>query len=101
MNQSISKLKDGYSVNAALIFSRWIKDIDMCVQDHKLTEHEGVQLVKDYTTEHTCGAVEFYFNTNDKWSYSQLIKHFRTSFQSGETFCSLLSDFYSRCQKQK
>ena len=42
----ISKLKGGYSANAALIFNCWLKDIDMCVQDHNLTEHEAVQLVK-------------------------------------------------------
>ena len=34
----ISKLKGGYSANTALIF----KDIDMCVHDHNLTEHEAV-----------------------------------------------------------
>ena len=53
------KLKGGYSANAALIFSSWIKDIDMCVLDCNLTEHEAVQLVKDYITEHVCGAFEF------------------------------------------
>ena len=73
----------------------------MCVQDCNLTEHEAVQLVKDYTTEHACGAVEFYLDTNNQWSYAGLIEHLRTSFESGETFSSLLGDFYARCQKPK
>ena len=57
--------------------SWWLKDIDMCVQDHNLTEHKVVQLVKDYTAEHTHGAVEFYLNMNDQLSYSRLIEHLR------------------------
>ena len=97
----IVQLKGGYSSNAALIFNSWMKDIDMCVQDCNLTEHEAVQLVNDYTTEHAHGAVEFYLNTNDQWSHSQLIEHLRMSFESGETFSCLLCDFYARCQKPK
>ena len=97
----ISKLKGGYSATATLIFNGWIKDIDMCVWDHNLTEHEAVQLVKCYTTEHAHGAVKFYPNTRDPWSYSKLIKHLRTSFKSGETFSSLLGDFCARCQRPK
>ena len=88
-------------VNATLIFNSWLKDIDMCVQDYNLTEHEAVQLVKEYTAEHAHGAVEFYLNMNDQWSYYRLIEHLRTSFESGETFSSLLGDFYVRCQKPK
>ena len=42
----ISKLKGGYLANAALIFNSWLKVIDMCVQDHNLTENEAVQLVE-------------------------------------------------------
>ena len=97
----IAKLKVGYSANTALIFNSWLKDIDMCVQDCNLTEHEAVQLVKDYTIEHAHGAVEFYLDTNDQWNYVGLIEHLRTSFESGETFSSLLGDFYARCQKPK
>ena len=52
------KLKGGYLANVTLIFNSWIKDIDMCVQDHNLTEHEAVQLVKNYTAEHAHGSVE-------------------------------------------
>ena len=73
----------------------------MCVQDCNLTEHEAVQLVKDYTAQHAHGAVEFYLDTNDQWSYFGLIEHLKTSFESGETFSSLLGDFYARCQKPK
>ena len=73
----------------------------MCVQDCNLTEHEAVQLVKDYTAEHAHGAVEFYLDMNDQWSYSGLIEHLIMLFESGETFSSLLTDFYARCQEPK
>ena len=59
----ISKLKGGSSANAALIINNWLKDIDMFVWDHNLTEHKAVQLVKDYTMENADGAVEFYLDT--------------------------------------
>ena len=52
-------------------------------------------------TEHAHGAVEFYLNMNDQWMYSKLIKHVRMSCESAETFSSLFSDFYARCQKPK
>ena len=97
----ISKLKGRYLANASLIFNSWLKDIDLCVYDHDLTEHKPVQLVKDYMTEHANGAIDFYLNINDKLSSSKLIEHLRTSFESGETFNSLLSDFYMRFQKPK
>ena len=73
----------------------------MCVQDHNLMEHEAEQLVKDYTAEHACGAAEFYLDMIDQWSYSGLIEHLRMLLKSGETFSSLLGDFYTRCQKPK
>ena len=66
----IAKWKGGYLANAVLIFNSWIKDIDKCVQDNNLTEHEAVLLVKDYMSEHACGAVKFYLDTNDQWRYS-------------------------------
>ena len=81
----ILKLKGGHSANATLIFNSWLKDIDMCVWDHNWTEYEAVQLVKDYTREHAHGALKFYLNMNNEWSYSKLTEHLRTSFQSGET----------------
>ena len=50
------------------------KIIDMCVCDRNITDHETVQLVKDFTTEHAVGAVEFYLNTNEEWDYENLIE---------------------------
>ena len=79
----IAKLKGGSLANAALIFNGWIKDLDICVHDCNLSEHEAVQLVKEYIAEHANGAVEFYLDTNDQWSYPWLIEDFRTSFESG------------------
>ena len=52
---------------------------------------EEVQLMKDYTTEGTKGAIEFYLYTNSTWRYEELIEHLRTSFESGKTFNSLVT----------
>ena len=59
---------------------------------------EVVQFVKDYTSEGARGAVEFYLDTNSTWKYHELIEHFHTSFELGETFSSLVRDFYSHVQ---
>ena len=42
-----------------------------------------------------------FISTQMTRSYSKLIEHLRMSFESGETFSSLLSHFYARCQKPK
>ena len=94
----IQKLKGRHSANAMLVFNSWLKDIEMCVKERKLTKMEAVQLVKDYTSEGARGVVEFYLDTNSTWKYHELIEHLRTSFKSGETFSSLVRDFYSHIQ---
>ena len=70
----------------------------MCVRERKLTNMEVIQLIKDYTAEGARGAVEFYLDTTATWKYHELVEHLRTSFESGETFSSLVRDFYSRIQ---
>ena len=95
----IQKLKGGYSANAMLVFNSWLKDIEMHVKERKLTNMEAIQLVKDYTAEGARGVVEFYLDTNSTWKYHELIEHLRTSFKSGETFSSLVRDFYSHIQQ--
>ena len=55
----IQKLKGRYSANALLVFNSWLKEIEMCIKEWKLTNMEAVQLVKDYTSEGARGAVEF------------------------------------------
>ena len=60
----IQKLKGRYSANAMLVFNSWLKDIEMCVRERKLTNMEAVQLIKDYTAEGARGEVEFYLDTN-------------------------------------
>ena len=97
----ISKLKGGYSANAMLVFNSWLKDIKMCVQERKLSNLEAVQLIKDFTSDNARGAVEFYLDTNSTWNYKALIEHLRTSFETGESFSSLVGDFYSRSQRNK
>ena len=94
----IQNLKGRYSANTMLVFNSWLKDIEMCVKERKLTNMEVVQLVKDYTSEGARGVVEFYLDTNSTRKYHELIEHLRTSFESGETFSSLVSDFYSHIQ---
>ena len=97
----ISKLKGGYFVSATLIFNSWLKDIDICVCDHNLTEHKAMQLVNDFMTKHANGADKFYLDTNEAWNYSKLIEHLRTSFESDKNFNSILSDFYGQYLKLK
>ena len=70
----------------------------MCMKERKLRNVEAVQLVKDYTSEGARGAIEFYLDTNSTWKYHKLIEHLQTSFKSGETFSSLVRDFYSHIQ---
>ena len=73
----------------------------MCIQEWRLSNLEAVQLVKDYTSDNARGAVEFYLDTNSTWSYKASIEHLRTSFETGESFSSLVGDFYSRSQCNK
>ena len=94
----IQKLKGRYSANAMLVFNSWLKDIEMCVRERKLTNMEAIQLIKDYTAEGARGVVEFYLDRNSTWKYHELVEHLRTSFESGETFSSLVRDFYSHIQ---
>ena len=56
----IIKLKGGYSATANLIFQLWLKDIRVHVEECNLSEKEAMQLIKDFTAEHTCDKVEFY-----------------------------------------
>ena len=81
-----------------LIFTSWLKDIEMCVSEQKLTNIEAVQLMVDYTTEDARGAIEFYLDTNSMWDCTELIEHLKNLFESGKTFSSLVRDFYSQIQ---
>ena len=94
----IQKLKGRYSDNAMLVFNSWLKDIEICVRERKLTNMEAIQLIKDYTAEGARGMVEFYLDTTSTWKYHKLVEHLRTSFESSETFSSLVRDFYSHIQ---
>ena len=78
----IQKLKGGYSANTMLVFNSWLKDIEMCIKEQKLTNMGAVQLIKDYTSEGARGVVEFYLDTNSMWKYYKLIELFLTLFES-------------------
>ena len=73
----ISKSKGRHSANDALIFTSWLRDIDMCIHDHKLTQHKAVELIKEFTTDQTWGAVEFCLDSNEESIYSKLVKHIK------------------------
>ena len=60
----ISKLNGGHSENTMLVFNSWLKDIEMCIQEWRLSNLEAVQLIKDYTSDNARGVVEFYLDTN-------------------------------------
>ena len=94
----IQKLKGRYLANAMLLFNSWLKDIEICVSEWKLTNMEVVQLMKDYVMEGAWGAIEFYLDTNSMWDYRELIEHPRTSFESGKTFSFVAREFYSCIQ---
>ena len=49
----INKLKHGYSSSAGLVFQSWLKDIHVYVEDRRLTQRGVIQLVKDFTAEHS------------------------------------------------
>ena len=59
-NQTYKNLNVDTQPNAMLVFNSWLKDIEMCVKEQKLTNMDVVQMVKDYTSEGARGAVEFY-----------------------------------------
>ena len=81
--------------NAMLVFNSWLKDIEMCIQEWRLSNMEVVQLIKDYTSDNKRGSVEFYLDTNSTWNYKSLIEHLQTSFEMVKSFSSLVGDFYS------
>ena len=60
------------------VFNSWLKDIEMCIKEQKLTNMEAVQLVKDYTSEGARGAIEFSLDINSMWKYHELIEYLRT-----------------------
>ena len=98
----INKLKGGYSTTANLIFQSWLKDIQVHVEDHNLSEREGMQLIKDFTAEHACDEVEFYMGmvVEDQQTFEGLVQHLKNAFQSGKTSSELISDFYGWAQKK-
>ena len=78
-----------------LVFTTWLKDIEMCVKERKLSNMEVVQLVKDYTSEGVRGAVESYLGTNSTGIYHELVDHLQTSFKSCKTFSLIGQRFFT------
>ena len=66
-------------------------------------QREAVQLVKDFTANHTQDEVEFYMGMVDEedQSFEGLIDHLCDAFQSGETLSDPISDLYGWSQKTR
>ena len=59
---------------------------------------EAVQLVEDFSFNRACEAVKFHLNKHSIWTYYELTGHLWMSFESGESFSSLVGNFHSRPQ---
>ena len=99
----VAKFKGGYSSDASLIFQSWLKDIRVYTIEHRLSQREAIQLVKDYTSEQARSEVEYYLGLTpeEEQSFQGLIDHLSLAFQSCETVSSLIADFYNRFQKTR
>ena len=99
----VAKFKGGYSSDASLIFQSWLKDIWVYTIEHRLSQWEAIQLVKDYTSEQARSEVEYYLGLTpeEEQSFQGLIDHLSLAFQSCETVSSLIADFYNRFQKTR
>ena len=99
----VAKFKGGYSSDASLIFQSWLKDIRVYTIEHRLSQWEAIQLVKDYTSEQARSEVEYYLGLTPKeeQSFQGLIDHLSLAFQSCETVSSLIADFYNWFQKTR
>ena len=99
----VAKFKGGYSSDASLIFQSWLKDIRVYTIEHRLSQWEAIQLVKDYTSEQARSEVEYYLGLTpeEEQSFQGLIDHLSLAFQSCETVSSLIADFYNWFQKTR
>ena len=99
----VAKFKGGYSSDASLVFQSWLKDIRVYTIEHRLSQQEAIQLVKDYTSEQARREVEYYLGLTpeEEHSFQGLIDHLSLTFQSCETVSPLIADFYNRFQKTR
>ena len=98
----VAKFK-GYSSNASLVFQSWLKDFQLYVLEHCLSQQEAIQLVKDYTSKQAQSEVEYYLSLTPKseQSFQELIDHLSLAFQSCKMVSSLIADFYNWSQKAR
>ena len=99
----VAKFKGGYSSDASLVFQSWLKDIWVYTIEHRLSQWEAIQLVKDYTSEQARSEVEYYLGLTpeQQQSFQGLIDHLSLTFQSCKTVSSLIADFYNQCQRTR
>ena len=60
----MSKLKGRYSANTILILNSWLKNVDMCIQERKLSNMEALKLMKELLETKLRDATEFYSDTH-------------------------------------
>ena len=73
----VAKFKGGYSSDASLVYQSWLKDIQVFTLEHRLSQWEAIQLVKDYTSEQARSEVEYYLGLTpeEEQSFQGLIDH--------------------------
>ena len=78
----VAKFKGGYSSDVSLVFLSWLKDIQVYVLEHCVSQQEAIQLVKDYTLEKARREVEYYLGLTpkDEQSFQGLIDHLSLVF---------------------
>ena len=91
----MAKLKGGYSPDASLVYQSWLKDIQVYVLEHCLSQQEPIQLVRDYSSEHAWLEDEYYMGLTpkSKQSFQGLLDNLSLVFQSCEIVSSLIGNF--------
>ena len=78
----ITKLRDGYSADAELMFCSWKSDILAHIIDRELDNKAAIQLIKEQTLDNAHCKVEFQLDLcGGNISYQDLLQHLSITFQ--------------------
>ena len=94
----IQKLKGGNTSSAQLFITGWIKEVRVVIRDHTLSDHEGVQLIREFTESKARQQVDFYLDMTPNPTTEGVLDHLVSTFSSGEDESSIKSEFYSHKQ---
>ena len=87
----ITKLKEGYSADAELVFRSWHADILVHIQDCELDNRSAIQLIKDQTQDSAWCEVEFQLDLcGGNIPYQDLLEHLSVAFQGGNDEANIL-----------